>query len=57
MLIDIAHLIDEKAIERYQNSFSSATRQLKNCEILISGPWPPYHFMPGKLRTPGSTNS
>jgi hypothetical protein len=57
MLIDIAHLIEEKSVERYQNSYSSATRQLKNCEILISGPWPPYHFMPGKLRTPGSTNS
>ena len=57
MLIDIAHLIDEKAVERYQNSYSSAARQLKNCEILISGPWPPYHFMPGKLRTPGNTNS
>ena len=56
MLIDIAHLIDEKSIERYQNSYSSAARQLKNCEILISGPWPPYHFMPGKLRT-GSTSS
>jgi Gas vesicle synthesis protein GvpL/GvpF len=52
MLIDIAHLIDEKAIERYQNSFSSAARQLKNCEILISGPWPPYHFTPGRLRNP-----
>ena len=52
MLIDIAHLIDEKAIERYQNSFSSAARQLKNCEILISGPWPPYHFTPGRLRGP-----
>ena len=57
MLIDIAHLIEEKSVERYQNSYSSATRQLKNCEILISGPWPPYHFTPGKLRTPGSTNS
>lgn len=57
MSIDIAHLIDTKAVERYQNSYTSAMRQLKNCEILISGPWPPYHFTPGKLRTPGSTNS
>lgn len=57
MLIDIAHLIEEKSVERYQNSYNSAMRQLKNCEILISGPWPPYHFTPGKLRTPGSTNS
>ena len=51
MLIDIAHLIDSKHVEKYQNRYSTAARQLKNCEIAISGPWPPYHFMPGKLRT------
>jgi Gas vesicle synthesis protein GvpL/GvpF len=51
MLIDIAHLIDSKSVEKYQNRYSSAARQLKNCQLLISGPWPPYHFMPGKLRT------
>jgi hypothetical protein len=51
MLIDIAHLIDSKSIEKYQNRYSSAAKQLKNCELVISGPWPPYHFMPGKLRT------
>jgi hypothetical protein len=51
MLIDIAHLIESKAVERYQNRYSSAAKQLKNCELLISGPWPPYHFLPGKLRT------
>lgn len=51
MLIDIAHLIDSKAVEKYQNRYSSAAKQLKNCELVISGPWPPYHFLPGKLRT------
>ena len=51
MLIDIAHLIEHKSIEKYQNRFNSATTQLKGCEVVISGPWPPYHFMPGKLRT------
>lgn len=51
MLIDIAHLIDHKSVEKYQNRYSTAARQLKDCELLISGPWPPYHFMPGKLRT------
>jgi hypothetical protein len=51
MLIDIAHLIDHKSIEKYQNRFTSAAGQLKGCELVISGPWPPYHFMPGKLRT------
>ena len=51
MLIDIAHLIDSKSIEKYQNRYSTAARQLKNCEVVLSGPWPPYHFLPGKLRT------
>lgn len=46
--IDIAHLIDSKSVEKYQNRYVSATRQLKGCEIAISGPWPPYHFLRGK---------
>src|SRR5438270_4704360 len=51
IVIDIAHLIDSKSIEKYQNRTSSAAKQLKNCQISVSGPWPPYHFLPGKLRT------
>ncbi len=51
MVIDIAHLIDSKSVEKYQNRYSNAAKQLKNCQLAISGPWPPYHFMPGKLRT------
>jgi hypothetical protein len=54
MLIDIAHLIDSKSVEKYQNRYSAATKQLKNCEVTVSGPWPPYHFLPGKLRTVAS---
>jgi len=51
MLIDIAHLIESKSVEKYQNRYNTAAKQLKNCELAISGPWPPYHFLPGKLRT------
>lgn len=51
MLIDIAHLIDGNSVEKYQNRYNTAARQLKDCELVISGPWPPYHFMPSKLRT------
>jgi hypothetical protein len=51
MLIDIAHLIDTKSLEKYQNRYANAVKQLKDCEMSVSGPWPPYHFMPGKLRT------
>jgi hypothetical protein len=56
MLLDIAHLIESKSIEKYQNRYSTATKQLKNCQVMFSGPWPPYHFMPGKLRTVGSAD-
>ncbi len=48
ILIDIAHLIDSKQVEKYQNRYASASRQFKNCELAISGPWPPYHFLRGK---------
>ena len=51
MLIDIAHLIDSKSVEKYQNRYNLAAKQLKNCELVLTGPWPPYHFLPGKLRT------
>jgi len=45
MLLDIAHLIDNRTVERYQNKYSSATQELKECSMQLSGPWPPYHFV------------
>ena len=45
MLLDIAHLIDTKCVERYQNKYSSATTAMKDCRMQLSGPWPPYHFV------------
>jgi len=51
MLIDFAHLIDSTAVAKYQNRYDTATRHFKDCHVTITGPWPPYHFMPGKLRT------
>jgi hypothetical protein len=45
MLLDIAHLVDKKTVERYQNKYSSASQQLKDCAMQLSGPWPPYHFV------------
>jgi hypothetical protein len=51
MLLDIAHLIDTKSIEKYQNRYSTAAKQLKDCQMVVTGPWPPYHFLPGKVRT------
>jgi hypothetical protein len=45
MLLDIAHLIDSGSVERYQNKYSSASQLMKDCQMQLSGPWPPYHFV------------
>jgi hypothetical protein len=45
MVLDIAHLIDRKYVERYQNKFATTSAMLRECQMQISGPWPPYHFV------------
>jgi hypothetical protein len=54
MFLDIAHLIDHKCIERYQNRYSTASLQLKDCQMQLSGPWPPYHFVHRQSKAPMS---
>jgi Gas vesicle synthesis protein GvpL/GvpF len=45
MVLDIAHLIDRKHIERYQNKFATTSNMMRDCQMQLSGPWPPYHFV------------
>jgi hypothetical protein len=45
ILLDIAHLIDRKYVDRYRNKFSSTSAALRECQMQMSGPWPPYHFV------------
>ncbi|MCL2660632.1 MAG: GvpL/GvpF family gas vesicle protein [Acidobacteriaceae bacterium] len=45
--LDIAHLIEHRMVERYQNKYTSAATMLKQCRMHLSGPWPPYHFVHG----------
>jgi len=45
MLLDIAHLIDRKYVERYQNKFATTSATMRECQMQLSGPWPPYHFV------------
>jgi hypothetical protein len=45
MVLDIAHLIDRKHVERYQNKFLSTSTLMRDCQMQVSGPWPPYHFV------------
>ena len=45
MVLDIAHLIDRKCVERYLNKFATTSATLRDCQMQLSGPWPPYHFV------------
>lgn len=45
MVLDVAHLIERKHVERYQNKFASTSAMMRECHLQLSGPWPPYHFV------------
>jgi hypothetical protein len=45
MVLDIAHLIDRKYVERYRNKFATNSAAMRECQMQISGPWPPYHLV------------
>jgi hypothetical protein len=45
MALDVAHLIDRKYVERYQNKFATTSAMMRDCLMQLSGPWPPYHFV------------
>ena len=45
MMLDVAHLIDRKCVERYQNKFVTTSAAMRQCQMQLSGPWPPYHFV------------
>jgi hypothetical protein len=51
MVLDISHLIDRKHVERYMNKFASTSAIMRECQMQISGPWPPYHFVHRLTRT------
>ena len=45
MLLDIAHLIDRKCVEKYHNKYVTTSAMMRECQMQLSGPWPPYHFV------------
>src|SRR5665213_1711060 len=50
ILLDIAHLIDHGNVARYQNKYSSASQSMRDCQMMLSGPWPPYNFVHNNQR-------
>ena len=45
MVLDVAHLIERKYVERYHNKFATTSAMMRDCQMQLSGPWPPYHFV------------
>ena len=54
LLVDCAHLIEAENVAAYQKLCSHASAQVKDCAIRMSGPWPPYHFLPAAVRLPAA---
>ncbi len=51
MMLDIAHLIDRKYVERYLSKFATTSATMREYQMQLSGPWPPYHFVHRLTRT------
>jgi hypothetical protein len=45
MQLDVSHLIPSRLVERYGNKFQMVREQMRDCQLQLSGPWPPYHFV------------
>lgn len=52
LVVDCAHLIESQRVETYRQLCCLASEQVKDCAIRMSGPWPPYHFLPASVRLP-----
>lgn len=57
MMLDIAHLIEHGHIARYQNRYSCASQAMRDCQMMLSGPWPPYHFVHQTQRVAAHTHA
>ena len=51
MQLEVSHLISSRLVERYQNKFATVREQMRDCQLQLSGPWPPYHFVHSLTRS------
>jgi hypothetical protein len=45
MQLVLSHLIERRSLQRYVNKFHSTRLMMQSCEMHLSGPLPPYHFI------------
>lgn len=54
-MVDFAHLVERAGSDAYRQAYTRAAEHIAECQVLISGPWPPYHFMPPAIRIPAGS--
>lgn len=57
ILIQFNHLLDASHLAAYRQAFERASQQLAGCEAVMTGPWPPCHFIPDLVRMPSKSAS
>ena len=55
LVVDCAHLIESQQVETYKRLCGLASEQVKDCALRMTGPWPPYHFLPASVRMPAAS--
>jgi hypothetical protein len=55
VVVDCAHLVETQKVVSYQKLQTAASEQVRNYDLKISGPWPPYHFLPTTVRMPAAS--
>lgn len=56
-LVQFNHLLDAAHLAAYRLAFERASQQLAGCEVGMTGPWPPCHFIPNLVRMPSQSVS
>lgn len=55
LVVDCAHLIESHEVETCRNLCALLSEQIQDFSLRLSGPWPPYHFLPASVRLPAAT--
>lgn len=56
-LVHFAHLVEGQEARDYRRSLIAAAKAADEFQVMVSGPWPPYHFLPAGIRIPHSAET
>lgn len=52
VFLDLCHLVEDEQVQSYQKLSALAAARLKDCQVQVTGPWAPFHFLPLAVRIP-----